>query len=374
MESRKLQKVGRSTLTVSLPARWIKENGIKPGDLVFIVPERDGTLKIVPSQRLHQEEIEEEYIVNADLCGDRGLLERIIVGAYILGKNVIRITSASRIKKDHMGEIRRIVRKLIGLGILEETENNILLHCSLDPAKFNIDMLVRRLALIVLTVFSDSLQALLKNDEEIAREAIEREEEADVIYYLATRLLLSAQEKADIREQIGLTNALFIPALRSILQSLELVGDYSEEIAKKTILLSKKYRDVVREDEIKRIYRIGEKAHEIIKTSIECVFSGDIKLANTVLEMKNSLKNEIETLFHELPEIPYLRTIVSCISSIAHVGSISAEIAINRALGEQSKYIKGIVEIVKHSLVKQAREPTKNLPRATNKFISLKRE
>ncbi|MEM2479963.1 MAG: AbrB/MazE/SpoVT family DNA-binding domain-containing protein, partial [Candidatus Bathyarchaeia archaeon] len=65
MESRKLQKVGRSTITVSLPNKWIKENGIKPGDLVFILPEKDGTLKIVPSQSMRQEEIEEEYVINA---------------------------------------------------------------------------------------------------------------------------------------------------------------------------------------------------------------------------------------------------------------------------------------------------------------------
>lgn len=351
MEGRKLQRVGRSTLTVSLPTKWIKENGIKPGDLVFVVPEKDGALRIIPSKHFRQIEVEEEYIINADSCEERGLLERLIVGAYILGKNVIRIISANRIKKNHMEEIRRIVRKLIGLGILEETDNNILLHCSLDPTKFSVDMLIRRMTLIVLTILSDSLQALLKNSEDIAREAIERGDEADTIFYLATRLILCAQEKAEIREQIGLTDILFIPALRSILLSLELIGDYSEDIAKKVMLL-KKYRSAVHEDEIKKIYKAGEIAHDIVKESIECIFTGDIKLANSALEKKNALKNEVEKLLHELPEVPYLRAIVSCIGSVAHVGSMSAEIAINKALREHSKHLKGIVEIVEHTRTK----------------------
>ncbi|MEM1674296.1 MAG: phosphate uptake regulator PhoU [Candidatus Bathyarchaeia archaeon] len=348
MESRKLQRVGRSTITVSLPNKWIKENGIRPGDIVFIVPEKDGTLRIVLRERFSQEKFEEEYVINADACTDTGLLERMVVGAYLLGKNVIRITSANKIEKAHMDEIRRIVRKLVGLGILEETENNVLLHCSLDETKFKFDMLIRRLALLVLTVFSEAMRALLKNDKRLAQEAIERENEVDTIYYLAIRLLLSAQEREEVREQTGLTDIRFLPAARLLLQSLELVGDISEDIAKKVISL-RDSGETLSEEDIEKIYNIGEKVQEIVKTSVESLFTGDVKLANTILEMKRSLKNEIEKIFYELPKVPYLRAIVSSISNIMHIGSISAEIAINRAIGEQSESLKNIVEVVRHS-------------------------
>ncbi|MEM3715883.1 MAG: phosphate uptake regulator PhoU [Candidatus Bathyarchaeia archaeon] len=349
MESRKLQKVGRSTITVSLPNKWIKENGIKPGDLVFILPEKDGTLKIVPSQSMRQEEIEEEYVINADACDERGMLERIIVGGYILGRNVIRITSSSRIEKEHIDEVRRIVRKLIGLGILEETPNNILLQCSLDPTKFKIDMLVRRLTLVVSTILSESMQALLENDEDLAKEAIAREEEADTIYYLSTRLLIHAQRRPDMAEQMGITDIVFIPALRLILQSLELIGDYSEDIAKKVLAL-KTYRGRTSEDAIKRIYELGEAVQTVFQKAIDCIFTGDIRLANSVLEMKNAIKGEAERLMSELPEIPYLRAIVSGLANIASIGGINADIAINKALREHSRYIEGLVKIVKHVL------------------------
>lgn len=351
MESRKLQRVGRSTITVSLPNRWIKENGIKPGDIVFIIPEKDGALRIIPRERFHQEEVEEEYVINADTCMDPGLLERLIVGAYLLGKSIIRIISAKRIEKDHMDVIRRIVRKLVGLGILEETENNVLLHCSLDLTKFKFDMLIRRLALLVLTVFSEAMQALLKNDDKLAQEAIERENEVDMIYYLATRLLLFAQEKEEMREQVGLTDIIFLPAARSILQSLELIGDISEDIAKKVMTL-KEHRKILGEEEIKKVYEIGEIAQEIMKTSVECIFTGDVRLANRVLEMRRSLKSKIEKLFYELPNVPYLRTFVSCISNIIHIGSMMAEIAINKALREYGDSLRDILEIIRHARTK----------------------
>lgn len=346
-----MQRVGRSTITVSLPNRWIKENGIRPGDVVFIVPDKDGALRIMPRERLRQEETEEEYMINADACTDPGLLERLIVGAYLLGKSLIRIISANRIEKNHMDEIRRIVRKLVGLGILEETENNVLLHCSLDLTKFKFDMLIRRLALLVLTVFSEALQALLENNDKLAQEAIERENDVDMIYYLATRLLLFAQEKEGVREQVGLTDVVFLPAARSILQSLELIGDISEDIAKKVIAL-KEHREMLSEEEIRKIYEIGEKAQEIVRASIECIFTKDVKLANKVLNMKRSLKNDLEKLFYEFPKVPYLRTLVSCISNIVHIGSMSAEIAINKALREHSDSLIDILEIVKHTRTK----------------------
>ncbi|MEM2341395.1 MAG: phosphate uptake regulator PhoU [Candidatus Bathyarchaeia archaeon] len=347
MESRKLQKVGRSTVTVSLPNKWIKENGIKPGDLVFIISEKDGTLRIIPSQSMRQEEIEEEYVINVDACDERGILERIIVGGYILGRNVIRIVSSNRIEKAHVDEVRRIIRKLIGLGILEETANSILLQCSLDPSRFKIDMLIRRLSLIVSTILFESMQALLENNETLAREAIEREDEADAIYYLATRLLLYAQRKLEVAEQMGITDILFMPAIRLILQSLELIGDYSEDIARKVLAL-KIYRDKVREDITKKIYELGEAVRTVFQKAVDCIFTGDVKLANNVLEMKNSLEIGAERFMYEMPEIPYLRAIVSGLANISNVGAIIANIAINKALQEHSKHIEEIVKIVKH--------------------------
>ena len=47
MEGRKIQRVGRATLTVSLPRAWVKETGIKQGDLVFCAPQKDGSLNIM---------------------------------------------------------------------------------------------------------------------------------------------------------------------------------------------------------------------------------------------------------------------------------------------------------------------------------------
>jgi hypothetical protein len=64
--------------------------------------------------------------------------------------------------------------------------------------------------------------------------------------------------------------------------------------------------------------------------------------------MANVLEIECNKLMHELPEIPYLRAIVSCLNKIADKGATLADIAINRALERPSKDVENIVRTVRH--------------------------
>ncbi len=346
LEGRKVQKVGYSTMAVSLPTGWVKRNSIKPGDLVFLVQEKDGTLKVLPSH-IAQKEESEEYIINVDACDEHGMIERIIIGSYILGRDVIRITSSSRIGKEHIDEVRGVVPRLMGLGILEETPKNILLQCSIDPTKFKLDMLVRRLSIISVTILSDTMQAFLENNRPLAEEAIGREEGANTIYYLAVRLLLSAQAKTEIAEQIGVDDIVLIPAVRLVLQCLELIADYSQDITKKTIELQAHW-DKLPKDVIERIFHLGELSQTVFQKAVDCSFTRDLRIANGVIEMKGVVDEEADRLTRELPQVPYLRAIVSSLNKIADIGAIIAEVAINSALREPGKYAENIINIVKH--------------------------
>jgi len=347
LESRKVQKVGYSTLTVSLPSDWVKRKNIKPGDLVFIVPEVDGSLRIMPSDLARREEAE-EYIVNADVCDEKRLLERVIVGSYILGRDVIRITSTSRITGECVEEVRGIVQKLIGLGILEETPKNILLQCSVDPTKFKMDLLIRRLALIASTIYSEAMQALLERDKKLALDAIERENEADMMYFLAMRLLVLAQRKKGIAEKIGFDKLVLIPCNCLILQDLEIIADYSEEIAKRVIELEE-FDVPLSKKTLERIYHLSELTQTLFQKAVDCIFTQDVKIANSLLEMHEVLEKEFEQTMREMPDVPYLRTIVSTLSKIADKGAVIAKLSINTVLMKSDEQVGKILKIRKHT-------------------------
>lgn len=337
MESRKLQKVGYSTLSISLPSNWVKEMGLKRGDAVSLVPEKDGALKLVPSKLLESTERVEEYICNSDLCDNPKMLERIVVGSYILGRDLFSIISSERITSEHVEEVRGIMSKLIGLGIVEETADRITLQCSVDPRKFHVDMLLRRLSVISLTIVKEAVQALVDLDVSLAKDAIKREDEADMMYLLSMRLLISAQRRRQVAEEIGLTDPLHILYFGLMLRYLELIADYAEEIARRVIELLQKYKDSLSKLVTERISNLNDLAHDLVLKSVDCFFIGDIKIANSLLEMLAFIKLERDRLMQELPEIPHLRLILWNITRIADNGAGIALIAINNVLERKTK-------------------------------------
>ncbi len=337
MESRKLQKVGYSTLSVSLPSNWVKETDLKRGDTVFVAPEGDGSLKVFPSKLLEPKEETEEYVCNADLCDDPKMLERIIVGSYILGRDLFSIISSERMRSEHIREIRDIMPKLIGLGIVEETPDSIKLQCSVDPRKFHLDMLLRRLSIISLTIVKESVQALVDLNDSLAKDAVNREHEADRMYLLAMRLLISAQRRREIAEEIGLKDPLHILYFGLMLRYLEMIADYAEETARRVIELLHKYKDRLPKWVIERIGNLNDLAHDLVLKSVDCFFISDIKIANSIMEMLSFIELERDRLMQELPEIPHLRLILWNITRIADNGASIALTAINNTLERKTK-------------------------------------
>jgi len=134
METRKVQKVGYSTLSVSLPMNWTKKMEIKKGDLVFLSEETDGALRLtVEPGKTEDNTI---YMVNVDNCDNAEVLARVIVGNYVLGRNVMKVYSSRKLMREQIESIRGVTQRLLGIGIIEESERHMILQCSIDPTKF----------------------------------------------------------------------------------------------------------------------------------------------------------------------------------------------------------------------------------------------
>ena len=110
METRKVQRVGYSTLTVSLPKTWVDQVGLKHGDVVtFVREEGDSSLKLFPRLQLEKEGIL-TAVINADFCNEEEMLTRILTGAYILGSDVMQVVSNTELHPEHLKEIH--IRRL----------------------------------------------------------------------------------------------------------------------------------------------------------------------------------------------------------------------------------------------------------------------
>jgi phosphate uptake regulator len=347
MESRKVQKVGASTLSVSLPKEWVQQHRMKKGDIVLFENLKDGSLRIAPSSAgASAEQDHVEYVVNADLCDEPGMLGRVVVGNYVIGRNALRIKAKSRIKSEHIAEVRAAVNKLMGLGIMMETPDEIELQCSIDAARFPIETVIKRLYTIGATMQKEAIEALERGDVALAKDAIGREDEADMMYWLALRLLLSAQTDPTLAERIGIHDSLPIVGNRLIAKNLEHVADYAENVARNVVKLLEAGVEVDA-SVVKRVRKAGDLSAQIVADGLACIFVHDIRLANRAIESKDKVEQLEEELLRDIVAkhadaelVAALRAVAWSLRRIAEYGSEIAVIGINRYLERPSNLCK----------------------------------
>ena len=334
-ESRRVQKVGHSTLSVSLPAKWAKSKGLKKGSHIFFYEENDGSLRIYTDPQSLDSEV---FIIDADRYEDPMTLARVVVGNYVLGRNIIRVVSTRRLKREQIEVIRDVTRSLLGIGIVEEGERHLLIQSSIDPKSFPLSTMIKRLYMIVSTMFKEARNGLIDGDIELAKDAISRGHEADTTYWLISRLLSSAQKSWIVAQDMEINDPVEIIHSSLITRFLDMIGDHSQLIARKTIELEEVWEELS-QDLMNLLDQMSSLAFTIIDKAVESILVGDVKIASEAIKMKRVVElkeNEflvaLQENYEELKAVPTLRSIVWDIKRIVEYSSAMAEIAIDKAL------------------------------------------
>jgi phosphate uptake regulator len=336
LEARKVQRVGYSTLTVSLPRGWVEDVKLKAGDIVSIKREDDGSLKLIPGTQHKREEVK-NCIVNADLCSSHNLLTRVITGNYILGHDTIQIVAKEELKEDHLQEIRATTQRVTGLSIVEQTLKQITLQSFIDPTRFPIYGMMRRLHIITSSMLDNSNRALVERRPEPAAEVSHMEEESDRIYWLIVRQLLLAIRDRCTASKIGIESPLHIVGNRVVAKTLEEMADAAENIANEVLAL--KDREVASETILNDIAKFSTQVGKISEHSFNAFLAGDIKLANETVEMietaenhERNLTSKVLTYVKDASVAASLRIITRNLSQIAKYCRIIGEVTINRIM------------------------------------------
>jgi phosphate uptake regulator len=92
IEFRRLQMTGGASYTVSLPKDWVKEQGLKAGDVVAVLPGSDSSLTLVPHEKIPAGQSKgAEVILAPSKDHDREQILRIVVAQYLAGYDLIKI-------------------------------------------------------------------------------------------------------------------------------------------------------------------------------------------------------------------------------------------------------------------------------------------
>jgi len=347
VEARKVQKVGYSTLTVSLPKEWVQEVKLEAGDIISIKREDDGSLKLIPGTEHEREEIK-SVTVNADLCNSPKLLTRVIMANYILGHDTIQVVAKDELRKSHLEEIRAATQKVTGLSIVEQTLKQITLQSFIDSTRFPLNDLMRRLHAIISSMLDASIKALSERRPERAAEVSHMEEESDRIYLLIVRQLLLAIRDRSTASKICIESPLHILGNRVVAKTLEEMADCAANIANEILALED--MEIASENILKDISKFACQVNQISKQSIKALFNGEIKRANEAVEMVLSAENDergltqkVLTHVKDVSPAANLRIIIRNLGQISKYCKIISEVTINRIMEKPSEICEDLV-------------------------------
>ncbi len=341
METRKVQRLGPSTLAMTLPAEWAQSYDVEKGDEVSIRMGGKGTLTVLPESVQSEES---EAIINASgLPADA--LERAIVAQYVLGRRIIHVEveEGETLQSTHINAVYNAETQLMGLGVVEETPESIAIRCSVDAEDFTLDNLLERLESTGSTMRNEAIKALAHQNPDLAQRALNRERQANKIFVLLLRLIFTAYQNPNLARSVGLTDGFPLIGYRSIAKNLELTADNAEDIAD-IALEANGHALNIDQPTMRRIREFTDEVNELTKLAVQSAVERDYDGAIEVRERFNAINTREQEILNDLPEMSneellQVREVLVSLDQTAQYAVRNAEIATNLALNEESDHI-----------------------------------
>jgi phosphate uptake regulator len=254
---RKIIKQGHNTLTLTIPTQWAKKLNINPGDEIDVL-ERDNQLVINSSGNL-----QDKCAVIDIRDFNVPLLWRYFQGAYRAGCTEIKVLFDP--KKDKYQDafhfyttlfeysefglkvpsksaqvmLQEIVSRFIGIEIIENSKDYLVIKELGEPTAKEFDNSLRRIFLVILELFDRLIEAIDKNetnDSSLCKELHSIDLNTDkFVDYCARILNRSAFDIPEKKKQL-LFSTLFL---------LELLGDNFKDMGKHLALAKRPVKEAL---------------------------------------------------------------------------------------------------------------------------------
>ena len=328
METRKVQVTGGSTYTVSIPKTWATENGVEAGTEIEFFPDGD-SLFLTPRS---EEERTRGTLDITDLSGQA--LTRAVTTMYVSGFDVIELDGAG-ISTEQRSAIREAVQSLVGLEVLEETRDRVVIQDLLDSSELSIHNAVTRMRLISLSMLEDALAALSDLDHDLARDVIGRDDDLDRLWLVVSRIFRATLRTPKAAEELGLPREECFD-YHSSARQLERIGDHATKIGHLTLNIDEPLPD----DVVEAVNDLHGDAVEVIDTAMDALFADDsdeaTRLANDARTGVRAIDERVRAIDELLRDLDPARAqllglVVDSVLRSADYGGNIAETALQKS-------------------------------------------
>ncbi len=198
---------------------------------------------------------------------------------------------AKSITPEQKKDITAIVKKLIGIEIIEETHEKIVIQDISNLGDMPIDMSFRRMHIKVQWTLDSIIRAMGTDDVSLASEVIKQDDEIDRLHLLISKQFMDILLHSRISEksELGLVGAFYY---RLASDQLERMSDHAGKIA--GIFLD--YREKIPRSILDEIMKIGTVSYQLVIDSVSSFTKCNVELANRVIEEHKKIGEQLHRI------------------------------------------------------------------------------
>jgi phosphate uptake regulator len=283
METRKVQKTGKSTLNVSLPKNWANANGISNGSLIFITQNQNGNLLLAPDRS------EWNLVVRIDIGSKSGdPLIRDVIACYLAGYRTLEIYS-HKMTAMQKNDIHSIVNKLIGPEVLEETVDKIIIRDLLSSEELNPDHVLKRIKNMTRSMIQDAISSIVEKNKELAIDVIQRDSDVDRLNLLISRQFSEILSSGSMEQEI---NPIIAFNYMQAAINLERIADHASKIAEMSLEIECDLPVEIAE----KLSKFGSIFPSLMDESIYVLLNPDNHKANQIIDRSIETKRQLSVV------------------------------------------------------------------------------
>jgi len=252
---------------------------------------------------------------------------------YVSGFDVITLET-TRISAQQRRVIRDAVQGLVGLEVIEETSERVVLQDLLDSSELSVHNAITRMQLVSITMLEDAIEALITDDDDLAEDVKQRDEDVDRLWYMVSRVFRTVLRNPTAATEIGFPRETVFD-YQSSARQLERIADHATKIADLSLEvdeISGETADKLRNLQAEAV-KVPEKAMEALLTddSDEATVLANEARGNirAVDDLARDVDKEVRESDPQSAQV--LGLVVDSLSRTADYGSNIAESALQKA-------------------------------------------
>ena len=289
-EFRKLQVTGGSTIIVSLPKDWVKSNDLRKGDVVSLEELASGDLRLSPLQGPASKQS-----VTLDCCAyETGLID-LMIGSYLSGADVIKITCDGSISRKTRANVRDFLRDTRGMEIEHDDEKEIRIVSILNPSELKLQVSINRMYLLIASLVNDALDVISGEDLELLSDVEDRERQIDARRLLLERQVAASLQMPSVEKKLAVDRFTAMEHA-NIARVLERMGDHATRLA---MLVRENSKAIKINDSEMPLSAVPLWAKEL-KTIVHNMYTRDVALIHSAKLSLARLRDDVEAAEGEL--------------------------------------------------------------------------